>query len=172
MQISFLNKLWRVLKNGHLPVMLHSSAPPPPRRVLALLKIHTYYGSLQLQMSVANYELESWSYLRTISHKIAEIIEYSVLLFPCHSIKRQGVFLQQQLFHQGLLCCLRRRLLVLQRTRSLTSSKLRFFLFQRPLKSCHIQILRGQQRSKSIFLGSIFVFLMSERKIRSELFVS
>ena len=27
MQISFLNGLWRSLKNGHLPVMLHSSAP-------------------------------------------------------------------------------------------------------------------------------------------------
>ena len=26
----FLNGLWRLLKNGHLPVKLHSSAPPPP----------------------------------------------------------------------------------------------------------------------------------------------
>ena len=29
MQIFFLNGLWRLLKNGHLPVKLHSSAPPP-----------------------------------------------------------------------------------------------------------------------------------------------
>ena len=28
MQIFFLNRLWRLLKNGHLPVKLHSSAPP------------------------------------------------------------------------------------------------------------------------------------------------
>ena len=28
MQIFFLNGLWRFLKNGHLPVKLHSSAPP------------------------------------------------------------------------------------------------------------------------------------------------
>ena len=27
MQIFFLNGLWRFLKNGHLPVNLHSSAP-------------------------------------------------------------------------------------------------------------------------------------------------
>ena len=30
MQIFFLNRLWRLLKNGHLPIKLHSSAPPPP----------------------------------------------------------------------------------------------------------------------------------------------
>ena len=30
MQIFFLNGLWRLLRNGHLPVKLHSSAPPPP----------------------------------------------------------------------------------------------------------------------------------------------
>ena len=29
MQILFLNGLWRLLKNGHLPVKLHSSALPP-----------------------------------------------------------------------------------------------------------------------------------------------
>ena len=29
MQIFFLNGLWRFLKNGHLPVKLYSSAPPP-----------------------------------------------------------------------------------------------------------------------------------------------
>ena len=29
MQIFFLNGLWRFLKNGHLPVKLHSSSPPP-----------------------------------------------------------------------------------------------------------------------------------------------
>ena len=29
MQFFFLNGLWRLLKNGHLPVKLHSSAPPP-----------------------------------------------------------------------------------------------------------------------------------------------
>ena len=29
MQIFFLNGLWRFLKYGHLPVKLHSSAPPP-----------------------------------------------------------------------------------------------------------------------------------------------
>ena len=29
MQIFFLNGLWRFLKNGHLPVKLHSSALPP-----------------------------------------------------------------------------------------------------------------------------------------------
>ena len=28
--IFFPNGLWRFLKNGHLPVKLHSSAPPPP----------------------------------------------------------------------------------------------------------------------------------------------
>ena len=28
MQFFFLNRLWRLLKNGHLPVRLHSSAPP------------------------------------------------------------------------------------------------------------------------------------------------
>ena len=28
MQIFFLNGLWRLFKNGHLPVKLHSSAPP------------------------------------------------------------------------------------------------------------------------------------------------
>ena len=28
MQIFFLNGLWRFLKNEHLPVKLHSSAPP------------------------------------------------------------------------------------------------------------------------------------------------
>ena len=28
MQIFFLNGLWRLLRNGHLPVKLHSSAPP------------------------------------------------------------------------------------------------------------------------------------------------
>ena len=28
MQIFFLNGLWRLLKNGHLPVKLHSSTPP------------------------------------------------------------------------------------------------------------------------------------------------
>ena len=30
MQFFFLNGLFRLLKNGHLPVKLHSSAPPPP----------------------------------------------------------------------------------------------------------------------------------------------
>ena len=29
MHIFFLNGLWRFLKNGHLPVKLHSSVPPP-----------------------------------------------------------------------------------------------------------------------------------------------
>ena len=29
MQFFFLNGLWRLLKNRHLPVKLHSSAPPP-----------------------------------------------------------------------------------------------------------------------------------------------
>ena len=33
MQIFFLNRLWRLLKNGHLPVKLYLSAPPPPARV-------------------------------------------------------------------------------------------------------------------------------------------
>ena len=33
MQIFFLNGLWRLLKTGHLPVKLHSSAPPPPPRL-------------------------------------------------------------------------------------------------------------------------------------------
>ena len=28
MQIFFLNGLWRLLKDGHLPIKLHSSAPP------------------------------------------------------------------------------------------------------------------------------------------------
>ena len=30
MQIFFQNGLWRFLKNGHLPVKLHSGASPPP----------------------------------------------------------------------------------------------------------------------------------------------
>ena len=33
MQIFFLNGLWRSLKNGHLPVKLHSSASPPRESV-------------------------------------------------------------------------------------------------------------------------------------------
>ena len=33
MQIFFLNGLWRFLKNGHLPVKLHSSAPPALNQV-------------------------------------------------------------------------------------------------------------------------------------------
>ena len=31
MQLFFLNGLWKFLKNGHLPVKLHSSAPPGPK---------------------------------------------------------------------------------------------------------------------------------------------
>ena len=31
MQFFFLNGSWRFLKNGHHPVKLHSSAPPPPQ---------------------------------------------------------------------------------------------------------------------------------------------
>ena len=32
MQMFFLNRLWRFLENLHLPVKLHSNAPPPPPR--------------------------------------------------------------------------------------------------------------------------------------------
>ena len=33
MQIFFLNGLWRLLKNGHLPVKLHSIAPPGQKAI-------------------------------------------------------------------------------------------------------------------------------------------
>ena len=35
MQIFFLNGLWRLFKNGHLPVKLHSSAPPGQKALQA-----------------------------------------------------------------------------------------------------------------------------------------
>ena len=47
MQILFLNGLWRFLKNGHLPVKLHSRAPPPP-----------YYQYYETNVAVLNYCLK------------------------------------------------------------------------------------------------------------------
>ena len=49
MQSFFLNGLLRFLKNGHLPVKLHSSAPPGDNAQLALEanieKLNTIYVS-------------------------------------------------------------------------------------------------------------------------------
>ena len=41
MQFFSLNGLWRFLKNGHHPVKLHSSAPPPPSQSDIIIKTVT-----------------------------------------------------------------------------------------------------------------------------------
>ena len=39
LQFFFLNGLWRLLKNGHLPVKLHSNAPRVSRHVISAYTI-------------------------------------------------------------------------------------------------------------------------------------
>ena len=53
MQIFFLNGLWKSLKNGHLPVKLHSSAPPG------------YQGTVKFGMAVYSFLKAEWGRIST-----------------------------------------------------------------------------------------------------------
>ena len=53
MQTFFLNGLWRLLKNGHLSVKLHSSAPPGLGTVALSLRCFVDEWILTLQICVA-----------------------------------------------------------------------------------------------------------------------
>ena len=54
MQIFFPNGLWRFLKNGHLPVKLHSSAPPPRRETDYIIR--NSYDDAQAKEPVSAHE--------------------------------------------------------------------------------------------------------------------
>ena len=70
MQIFFLNGLWRFLKDGHLPVKLHSGAPP---RIT--LKVTSTYDIRFFQSTVKSVEIRL---LLNFSNAIAGHCQFSL----------------------------------------------------------------------------------------------
>ena len=94
MQVFFLNGLWRFLKNGHLPVKLHSSAPPGSKNYHTHHRAHhSLKKNCQIPATRTNFFIKSpapglpWDLYCNKNLQFSAICEISVSKVPMNIYK-------------------------------------------------------------------------------------